>query len=181
MSSLPTGNCKLGHDCQRVGGCILAADTSQLVFVVGKFVQTRRDSRQLVANSVHTADVTQLDSYVVLASVVCIGQGFKRQWGMLSYAVKSVHSNTRCGVMVQGQEWCTNSAWGTALSLTASLQPVRLLKLLRLLTVLTVVMVQISSGQLSPYLLNVSQNTLQQMHSVCGLVMYWPKGGDATA
>jgi len=38
---------------------------------VGKFVQTRRDCRQIVANSIHTADATQLDSCI--ASVVCIG------------------------------------------------------------------------------------------------------------
>ena len=34
----------------------------QLDFAVGKFVQTRRDCRQLVVNSVHTADATQPDS-----------------------------------------------------------------------------------------------------------------------
>jgi len=33
-------------------------DTTQLHFAVGKFVQTRRDCRQLVANPVHTADAT---------------------------------------------------------------------------------------------------------------------------
>jgi len=38
---------------------------------VGKFVQTRRDYRQLVANSVRAADATQLDSCV--ASAVSIG------------------------------------------------------------------------------------------------------------
>ena len=45
-------------------GCVHAADTTQLDFAVGKFVQTRRlrDCRQLVANSLHTADATQLDS-----------------------------------------------------------------------------------------------------------------------
>jgi len=36
-------------------GCVHAADTTQLDFAVGKFVQTRRDCRQLVANCVHTA------------------------------------------------------------------------------------------------------------------------------
>ena len=35
-----------------------------------QIVQTRRDCRQLVANSIHTADATQLDSWV--ASAVCI-------------------------------------------------------------------------------------------------------------
>jgi len=43
-------------------GCVHAADTTQLDFAVGKLVQTRRDCRQLAANSVHTADATQLDS-----------------------------------------------------------------------------------------------------------------------
>jgi len=35
-------------------------------FTVGKFVQTRRNCRQLTANSVHTADATQLDSIRLL-------------------------------------------------------------------------------------------------------------------
>jgi len=48
-------------------GCIHTADTTQLDFAVGKFVQTRRDSHQLVANSVRTADATQLDSWVTSA------------------------------------------------------------------------------------------------------------------
>ena len=39
-------------------GCVHTADMTQLDFAVGKFVQTRRDCRQLVANSVHTADAT---------------------------------------------------------------------------------------------------------------------------
>ena len=43
-------------------GCVHTADRTQLDFAVGKFVQTRRDCRQLVANCVHTADATQLDS-----------------------------------------------------------------------------------------------------------------------
>ena len=43
-------------------GCVHAADTTQLDFAVGKFVQTRRDCRQLVANCVHTVDATQLHS-----------------------------------------------------------------------------------------------------------------------
>jgi len=51
--------------------CVHSADTTQLDFVAGKFVQTRRDCRQLVANSVDTADATQLDNYV--ASAVCFG------------------------------------------------------------------------------------------------------------
>jgi len=38
---------------------------------VGKFVQTRRNCRQLVANSVHTADATQPDSCVASASAMC--------------------------------------------------------------------------------------------------------------
>ena len=45
--------------------CVHTADTTQLDFVVGKLfrlVETRRDCRQLVANSIHTADATQLDS-----------------------------------------------------------------------------------------------------------------------
>jgi len=45
-------------------GCVQTTDTTQLDFVVGKFVQTRRDCHQLVANiyCVHTVDATQLDS-----------------------------------------------------------------------------------------------------------------------
>jgi len=43
-------------------GCVHSADTTQLDFAIGKFVQTPRDCRQLVANSVHTADATKLDS-----------------------------------------------------------------------------------------------------------------------
>jgi len=46
-------------------GCVhaaAAANTTQLDFAVGKFVQTRGDCRQLVANSVHTIDTTHLDS-----------------------------------------------------------------------------------------------------------------------
>jgi len=42
--------------------CIHTADTTQLDFDVEKFVQTRRDCRQLVANSVDTTDVTQRNS-----------------------------------------------------------------------------------------------------------------------
>ena len=41
--------------------------------VVGKFVQTRGDCYQLVANSVHTVNATQLDSCLASASAVCIG------------------------------------------------------------------------------------------------------------
>jgi len=41
---------------------VTTADTTQLDFAVGKFVQTLRHCRQLVANSVDTADATQLDS-----------------------------------------------------------------------------------------------------------------------
>jgi len=40
-------------------GCVHSADTTQLDFAVGKFVQTRRDCCQLVVNSVHTADATR--------------------------------------------------------------------------------------------------------------------------
>jgi len=40
-------------------GCVYSADTTQLDFAVGKFVQTRRDCRQ-VANSVHTVDIESL-------------------------------------------------------------------------------------------------------------------------
>jgi len=44
-------------------GCVHSADMTQFDFAVVKFVQThRRDCRQLVANSVHIADATQLDS-----------------------------------------------------------------------------------------------------------------------
>jgi len=60
----------IGYGC-RIVNWVTTADTTQLDFVVGKFVQTRRDCHQLVANSIHTADKTQLDSCV--ASAVCIG------------------------------------------------------------------------------------------------------------
>ena len=40
----------------------------QLDFTVGKFIQARRDCRQLVSNCVHTTDTTQLDCRVVSAS-----------------------------------------------------------------------------------------------------------------
>jgi len=43
-------------------GCVHIADMTQLDFAVGKFVQTRRDCRQPVANCVHTADATRLNS-----------------------------------------------------------------------------------------------------------------------
>ena len=56
-------------------GCVHTTDRTQLDFVVGKFVQTRRNCRQLVANSKHTADATQLDSCV--ASAMCrLGDNF---------------------------------------------------------------------------------------------------------
>jgi len=59
-------------------GCVHIADTMQQVldFAVGKFVQTRRDCHQLVANSVNTADATQL---VASALVVCMGLMKRRQ------------------------------------------------------------------------------------------------------
>jgi len=50
-------------------GCVHTADTTQLDFAVDKFVQTRRDCRQLVTNSVLTADATQLDSMLSLVVV----------------------------------------------------------------------------------------------------------------
>jgi len=65
------GNWVTTDDC-----CVHTADTTQLDFVVGKLfrlVETRRDCRQLVANSIHTAVATQLDSWVASASAVCIG------------------------------------------------------------------------------------------------------------
>ena len=43
-------------------GCVHTADMTQLDFAVGIFVQTHPDCRQLVANSVHTTNATQLDS-----------------------------------------------------------------------------------------------------------------------
>jgi len=43
-------------------GCVYNADTMQLDFAVGKFVQTCQDCCQLVANCVHTGDLTQLNS-----------------------------------------------------------------------------------------------------------------------
>ena len=65
---------------------------TQLDFVVGKFVQTRRDCRQLVANSIHTADATQLDSWVASASAVCVG----------FYYWQPIGSRTRAF------DWCQN-------------------------------------------------------------------------
>jgi len=50
-------------------GCVHTADTTQLDFAVGQFVQTRRNCRQLVANFVHTADATQLSSKLQLSRV----------------------------------------------------------------------------------------------------------------
>jgi len=44
------------------GGCVHTTDTTQLDFAVGKLVQTRRNCRQLVANCIHNANATQLDS-----------------------------------------------------------------------------------------------------------------------
>ena len=41
--------------------CVHSADTTQLDFAVGKFVQTRRDSRHVAANCLHTTDETRLD------------------------------------------------------------------------------------------------------------------------
>jgi len=43
-------------------GCVHCADTTRVDFAVGKYVQTRRDCHQLVANCVHTDDATQLDN-----------------------------------------------------------------------------------------------------------------------
>jgi len=43
------------------------------MYLVCKFVQTRRDCFQLIANCVHTADATQLDSLIASALAVCIG------------------------------------------------------------------------------------------------------------
>jgi len=56
------------------GGCIHTADTTQLDLAVTKFVWTRRDCRQLVANSVHDDSTRQLSpSWVASASVMCTG------------------------------------------------------------------------------------------------------------
>jgi len=63
MSSLVTSTAQeIVNWATTADGCVHNADTTQLDFTVGKFVQTRRDCRQQVANSVHTADATQLDS-----------------------------------------------------------------------------------------------------------------------
>jgi len=67
---------KIGNWVTTDDWCVHTADTTQLDFVVGKLfrlVETRRDCRQLVANSIHTADATHLDSWVASASAVCIG------------------------------------------------------------------------------------------------------------
>ena len=56
---------KIGNWVTADNWCVHTADTTQLDFVVGKLfrlVTTRRDCRQLVANAIHTADATQLDS-----------------------------------------------------------------------------------------------------------------------
>jgi len=45
-------------------GCVNAAATTQLDFAVVKFVQTRRDCGQLVANSVGYTSPTRLNSTV---------------------------------------------------------------------------------------------------------------------
>jgi len=57
---------KIGNWVTTDDWCVHTADTMQLDIVVGKLfrlVETRRDCRQLVANSIHTADATQLDSW----------------------------------------------------------------------------------------------------------------------
>ena len=63
-------NWKLGHDWRLVRSH-RRHDATRLR--CRQIVQTRRYCRQLVANSIHTADATQLDSSVVSASAVCIG------------------------------------------------------------------------------------------------------------
>ena len=65
-----TENWKLGHDWRLVSSHRWQ-DTTRLR--CRQIVQTRRDCRQLVANSIHTADATQLDSWVASASAVWIG------------------------------------------------------------------------------------------------------------
>jgi len=40
-------------------GCVHSTDTMKLDFAVVKFVQTCRDCRQLVVNSIHSAYMTQ--------------------------------------------------------------------------------------------------------------------------
>jgi len=69
-------------------GCVHTADTTQLDFAVGKFVQTRRDCRQLVANSAYTADAIQLDSWVASASTVYIGLNWC--WRMIDCRCKKL-------------------------------------------------------------------------------------------
>ena len=67
---------KIGNWVTTDDWCVHTVDTTQLDFVVGKLfrlVETRRDCRQLVANLIHTADATQLNSWVASASAVCIG------------------------------------------------------------------------------------------------------------
>ena len=67
---------KIGNWVTTGDWCVHTADTTQLDFVVGKLfrlVETRQNCRQLVANSIHTADAAQLDSGVASASAVCIG------------------------------------------------------------------------------------------------------------
>jgi len=61
-------NWKLGHDWRLVR-THRRQDATRLR--CRQIVRTRRDCRQLVANSIHTADATQLDSWV--ASAVCTG------------------------------------------------------------------------------------------------------------
>jgi len=74
-------NWKLGHD----DWYFHTADTTPLDFVVGKLfrlVETRRDCRQLVANSIHTADATQLDT----RQLSCVGVGGV-YWALVSHVV----------------------------------------------------------------------------------------------
>jgi len=73
MSSSPTSIAQLHRKCCKLvttaDGCIHSADTAQLDFAVGgKFVQTPRNCRKLVANSVHTADATRQLSHVGVGS-----------------------------------------------------------------------------------------------------------------
>ena len=66
MSSIVTNLNSLtviGSTAQEIVNWVTTAD-----FAVGKFVHTRRNCRHVVANCVHTADATQLDSCIASSS-----------------------------------------------------------------------------------------------------------------
>jgi len=121
-TQLVTGaeNWKLGHDWRLVRSHRRHDAVTQLDFVVGKLfrlVETRRNCRQLVANSIHTADATQLDSWVASASAVCIGlKSIKSQCSARSAATAIYNIAT---LESYASDACTFSSWTWLLFVTS--------------------------------------------------------------